>query len=396
MGIDNIKSSFDSTPVASPLAVHDDGLPALNTDIYRRAGKILREKLPPKQECALVRSSEGKVCLSAEAVEAIVAVMSLEARVDPSLLSREHQQEPLEAELDPNKDENIRVSQSAASCCSTGGGTQPASFNNVEQQKTLNINGATDSQSLFKRRGCQPLCAEVFAALLIPPAARYLFPEETRAALDRSEANSAVDSRDRVNTSTAECSWARPAESSGAGPAKRSGSTSVEISGARPAESPEAGPGSAQQAACESDSSLSSNSCAHDSRVWPLALPRRTPDGGCAVCERLNKLVRDSGRRLQAAAKAATDIANLNTRLKSLKDTTQSARLHLAEHHVPAGMLELAASGEQAKKIAVLDREKGRMAVLRDARVSVAAVSNLASTLGIDGEVARVVYDVEV
>jgi hypothetical protein len=36
------------------------------------------------------------------------------------------------------------------------------------------------------------------------------------------------------------------------------------------------------------------------------------------------------------------------------------------------------------------------MAVLRDARVSVAAVSNLASTLGIDREVARVVHDVEV
>jgi hypothetical protein len=354
LATENVKAYCVVPPALSGLVVHDELLPGLNTDMYRQARKLLQGMPPPK---SVFERSEGRLCVAGKAAAAIAAVMSLEAPVQPAKCAQHHP--AAAADNAGNRENDMGCARDAANVDQNSEVAAAHAREASPSREGLPAKGLP-ALSAFASRGRQPLGEEVHAALLIPHAARYLFCEELRSALEQSERGASDVNADR-------------------------GKASVE----------------AFKANSSSVWSYSGMSLALDSsndarRSWPLRLPHQSPDGGCAICERINEVAFNATRVLLDLMAIPTEVARLKTVLKSLKSTVQSARLYLAEHHIPAGVIAVNAGDRRTVHSGVLHGGEERVATVQALCASVAAVGKLSSSLTCDGMAAQTARDVEV
>jgi hypothetical protein len=353
LATENVKASCVVPPALSGLVVHDELLPGLNTDMYRQARKLLQGMPPPK---SVFERSEGRLCVAGNAAAAIAAVMSLEAPVQPARCAQHRR---TAADNANNRENDMRCARDAANVDESSEAAAAHAREASQSREGLPAKGLP-AFSAFVSRGRQPLGEEVYAALLIPHAARYLFCEELRSALEQSERGASDVNADR-------------------------GRASVEASKA-----------SSSGVWGYSGMSLALDSSNDAGRIWPLCLPHRSPDGGCAICERINEVARNAAQGLLVVNALPTAVARLKAVLHSLKSTVQSARLYLAEHHIPAGVIEVNAGDRGTGRSGVLQGGEERAATVQALCASVAAVSKLSSSLTCDGMAAQAARDVEV
>jgi hypothetical protein len=353
LATENLKASCGFSPALSALVVHDELLPGLNTDMYRQARKLLQGMPPPK---SVFERSEGRLCVAGKAAAAIAAVMALEAPVEPAKCAQHHR---TAADNADNRENNMSCARDAASFDQNNEAAAAHAREASHSREGLSAKGLP-AFSAFASRGRQPLGEEVHAALLIPHAARYLFCEELRSALEQSERGASDVNADRGRASVE----ASKANSSG-------------VWG-------------------YSGMSLALDSSNDAGRTWPLCLPQQSPDGGCAICERIDEVAFNATRGLLDLMAVRTEVVRLKAGLQSLKSTVQSARLYLAEHHIPAGVIEVNAGDRRTGHSDVLQGGEERVATVQALCASVAAVGKLSSSLTCDGMAAQTARDVEV